>query len=257
MSYPPGPSNPYGQQPPQQPQQPQQPPQQPYGYPQQPPAVPQQPQPGYGYPQQPPAPQGFPQQQGYPPQQAGYPQQGGYPPQGGYPSGYQGGYPGGPVPGMPPYASWGARFGALLLDALIFNLIPGILFIVGYSQLISSALDTSCDYSGTYSSCSSPKTPGSAIVLLLLGALLSFVAALVMCYLEGTKGQTPGKKALGIKVLREIDGQPLGFGMAFVRRLCHGLDGAACYIGFLWPLWDDKKQTFADKIVKSVVVKTQ
>jgi uncharacterized RDD family membrane protein YckC len=253
VSYPPGPNNPYGQQPPQQPQQP-------YGYPQQPPAAPpQQPpaQPGYGYPQQQPAaPQGFPQQQGYP-QQAppqGYPQQGGYPPQGGYPGAYQGGYPGGPVPGMPPFASWGARLGALLIDALIFNLVPGILMIIGYSKLISTALDTTCD--STTGTCSTPSAPGSAIVLLLLGALLSFVAGLVMCYLEGTKGQTPGKKALGIKVLRELDGQPLGFGMAFVRRLCHSLDGAACYIGFLWPLWDDKKQTFADKIVKSVVVKT-
>ncbi|WP_431960230.1 hypothetical protein [Actinacidiphila sp. bgisy160] len=51
MSYPPGPGNPYGQQPPQQP----------YGHPRQPPA-----QPGYGYPVQP-------QPQAQPPY--GYPQQ--------------------------------------------------------------------------------------------------------------------------------------------------------------------------------------
>jgi uncharacterized RDD family membrane protein YckC len=256
VSYPPGPSHPYGQQPPQQPQQPPQQPQQPpYGYPpqqQQPPAGVPQPQQGYGYgypQQQPPAPQGFPQQQGYP----------GYPPQGGYPGGYQGGYPGGPVPGMPPYASWGARVGAYFVDYLIFLLVPMILIIVGYAQMISTIVDStnSCDYSGTYSTCPSPSVPGSAIALLMLGALLSFVGGLVMCYMEGTKGQTPGKKALGIMVLREADGRPLGFGMAFVRRLCHGLDSAACGIGYLWPLWDDKTQTFADKIVKSVVVKTQ
>lgn len=249
MSYPPGPSNPYGQQPPQgqppQPPQPPQQPQQPYGYPQQPPAGVPQPQPGYGYPQQPP----FPQQQGYP---------GG--PGGGYPGYGQGGYPGGPVPGMPPFASWGARLGATLLDGLIFNLIPMGLIIAGYAQIISSAVDdiNNCDVSGTYSTCdTSSSVPGSAVVLLLIGIVLSFVAGLLMCYLEGTKGQTPGKKMLGIMVLREIDGRPLGFGMAFVRRLCHGLDSAACWIGYLWPLWDEKKQTFADKIVKSVVVKSQ
>ena len=49
-------------------------------------------------------------------------------------------------------------------------------------------------------------------------------------------------------------GQPIGFGMAFVRRICHFVDGIICYIGFLWPLWDEKKQTIADKIVSTVVV---
>ena len=42
--------------------------------------------------------------------------------------------------------------------------------------------------------------------------------------------------------------------MAFVRNLCHIIDGAICYIGFLFPLWDAKRQTFADKILATVVV---
>jgi hypothetical protein len=32
------------------------------------------------------------------------------------------------------------------------------------------------------------------------------------------------------------------------------IDGAICGIGWLFPLWDTKRQTIADKIVKSVVV---
>lgn len=248
MTYPPGPNNPYGQQPPQgQPPQgqPPQQPQQPYGYPQQPPAGAPQPQPGYGYPQQPP----FPQQQGYP--QQGYP--GG--PGGGYPApGYgQGGYPGGPVPGMPPFASWGARLGALLIDLLILS--PAfILYGIGESGFVSAT--TSCSTSSAYSSCT-PDYPAYALPLLAIGGLLLFAGGLFFSYLEGTKGQTPGKKALGIAVLREADGQVLGFGMAFVRRLAHTLDSFCCAIGYLWPLWDSKNQTFADKIIKSVVVKTK
>lgn len=65
---------------------------------------------------------------------------------------------------------------------------------------------------------------------------------------EGSSGQTPGKKALGVKVLKEATGQPLGFGMTFVRYLCRYLNGLLCGIGWLWPLWDDKSQTFADKL---------
>ncbi|MEU6082249.1 RDD family protein [Streptomyces sp. NPDC047108] len=221
MSYPPGPGNPYGQ-----PQQPQQPPQgQPYGYPQQQP--------------------GFPQQQGYPAH-----------PGGGY------GQPGMPS-GMPPFASWGSRVGASLVDFLISGLVPMVLMIAGYVQIIGDTLDSASDCDAGDQACidaaaqSTAEGSGGALALILIGALLSLVASLWLIYKEGKTGQTPGKKAMKISVLREADGQPLGFGMAFVRRLCHALDGMACYIGFLWPLWDEKKQTFADKIVKSVAVRSQ
>ena len=40
---------------------------------------------------------------------------------------------------------------------------------------------------------------------------------------------------------------------AFLRDLVHILDGVA-YVGYLWPLWDDKRQTFADKIMRTIVI---
>ena len=48
-------------------------------------------------------------------------------------------------------------------------------------------------------------------------------------------------------------GQPVGPGTAFVRALCHVLD-SILYIGYLWPLWDDLRQTFADKIMGTLVM---
>jgi uncharacterized RDD family membrane protein YckC len=71
---------------------------------------------------------------------------------------------------------------------------------------------------------------------------------------QGTTGQTIGKQVVGIKLIREQDGQPVGPGMAFVRGIAHILDSIPCEIGFLWPLWDAKKQTFADKVCSTVVV---
>ena len=49
-------------------------------------------------------------------------------------------------------------------------------------------------------------------------------------------------------------GEPIGGGMAFARDICHILDSLACYIGWLFPLWDARRQTFADKIISTVVV---
>ncbi len=66
--------------------------------------------------------------------------------------------------------------------------------------------------------------------------------------------QSWGNKALGLSLIGEATGQPIGFFMAFVRDVCHILDSLTCYIGWLWPLWDAKRQTFADKIIHTVVI---
>lgn len=59
---------------------------------------------------------------------------------------------------------------------------------------------------------------------------------------------------VGLRLISEATGEPIGAGMAFVRDICHILDSLACYIGFLFPLWDAKRQTFADKIIHTVVI---
>jgi uncharacterized RDD family membrane protein YckC len=212
-------------------------PQQPYGYPQQP-AYPQQGpygQPAYGQPS------GHP---GYPQQQNPY----------GYPAGPQGG----PLPGMPPLAGWGSRLGATLLDGLMFFLIPYGLFMAGYLRLAAKISDRwkDCDKVGIpHDSCPTPKAPGGSVAMMLIGALLMLAVGIFLIHREGRTGQTPGKRIVGIRLLREYDGSTLGFGLAFGRRLLHVLDSLACGIGYLWPLWDDKRQTFADKIVHTVVIK--
>lgn len=71
---------------------------------------------------------------------------------------------------------------------------------------------------------------------------------------QGQTGYTIGKGIVGIKLLSVETGQPVGAGMAIARYFVHFLDAIPCYIGFLWPLWDAKKETFADKVLKHAVV---
>ena len=73
-------------------------------------------------------------------------------------------------------------------------------------------------------------------------------------YLGGTTGQSFGKRALSLRLISEQTGQPIGPLMAFVRDICHILDSVACYVGWLFPLWDAKRQTFADKIINTIVI---
>jgi hypothetical protein len=39
-----------------------------------------------------------------------------------------------------------------------------------------------------------------------------------------------------------------------VRQIAHYVDQLICYIGYLFPLWDDKRQTIADKLMSTVCV---
>lgn len=191
------------------------------GYGQQQPGYGQQ-QPGYGqdYGQQQP---GYGQQPAY--GQQGYGQQPGYGQPGYGQQGYGAGY------GQGQYAGWGSRVGAYLIDALIVGVPYGILY--GIGGAIGGV---------------------AGALFLFLGLVVAVGLLLWLVHMEGTTGQTIGKKTLNIRLISEETGQHIGFGMAFVRKIAHFLDGVVCYIGYLWPLWDDKSQTFADKICKTVVV---
>lgn len=84
---------------------------------------------------------------------------------------------------------------------------------------------------------------------------LAFIAYVVYNrWILGGQGQSLGKKVLGMMLLSEETGQPIGTLNAFLRDICHVVDSIICYVGYLFPLWDPKRQTIADKIMKTVVV---
>ncbi|MFE3256718.1 RDD family protein [Nocardia sp. NPDC059091] len=234
-----------------------------YGAPQQQPAY-GAPQPGYGAPQ--PA-YGAPQpaygapQPGYDAQSPyGAPQQPAYgAPQPAY-GAAQPAY-GAPQPGYAPfggygaqYASWGARVGAYLIDGAIWMLPGAILRTIAVTAGTSKV---QCSVTpGTYhTSCTGGGMNAVGVICLLLAFVVGVAGLLFISHQEGTTGQTPGKRVVGIRLVRESTGQPVGFGLAIGRRLLHFIDALPCYLGFLWPAWDAKKQTFADKIVSTIVVK--
>ena len=59
---------------------------------------------------------------------------------------------------------------------------------------------------------------------------------------------------LGLKLINEQTGQPIGAMQSFLRELLGGLINQVVYLSYLWMLWDDNKQTLADKIVHSTVI---
>ena len=208
---------------------------------------------------QPPPPGGYP-----PPPPGGYqppPPQGGYPPppqQGGYPPPPPGapGYPpppAPPVPAMPKeaYTPWITRVLAWLIDNVPVFIVLGIAYGIAFGTADNQCINNGGDYDyGVY--CTSSF---GAIGVILLG--LGYIAALAYWvwnwgYRQGTTGSSIGKSIMKFKVVSEKTWQPIGFGLSLVRQLAHIVDGAVCYIGYFFPLWDAKRQTLADKIMTTV-----
>jgi len=67
------------------------------------------------------------------------------------------------------------------------------------------------------------------------------------------KGQTPGKKLLGIQVIR-LDNQPLNLWESFGRYGGYGAGLATGLLGFLQVFWDPNRQAIQDKISETLVI---
>ncbi len=67
------------------------------------------------------------------------------------------------------------------------------------------------------------------------------------------KGSTPGKKLLGIRVVR-LDGQPVSWWHAFERAGGYAAGLATGLLGFAQVYWDPNRQAIHDKVAGTVVV---
>ena len=83
-----------------------------------------------------------------------------------------------------------------------------------------------------------------------LGAL-AFVAGIVFLFIYFPffwvrSGQTPGMRLMGIKVVRDKDGGPIGWGSAFLRLIGYWISAIVFYLGFIWIFIDKRKRGWYD-----------
>ena len=155
----------------------------------------------------------------------------------------------------------GARLGAAVLDALIVALmwVPGIVAIAAGPRRITTCSvdeDGNVTFGESINSLCEVPTNGTIAVAVLLGLLSLAATVLYFTLPVGRSGQTVGKRAAGVRVVDANNGLAIGPARALGRYLFSAfVSGNVCLLGYLWALWDDRKQTWHDKIVNSVVVK--
>jgi hypothetical protein len=99
---------------------------------------------------------------------------------------------------------------------------------------------------------------GIGLLLTLVGWVFSVAAQIRLLIQRGHLGYDAGDAVTKQRLVRANTMAPLGSGWSvFGRSIVHIVDAIPCGLGFLWPIWDSKRQTFADKILSTVVVPDQ
>jgi uncharacterized RDD family membrane protein YckC len=70
-------------------------------------------------------------------------------------------------------------------------------------------------------------------------------------------GATPGKSALGMKIVDAKTGQAPGTLRLVVRFLAYFVSAFPLYLGFLWAAVDRRKQGWHDKIARTIVINSE
>jgi uncharacterized RDD family membrane protein YckC len=139
-------------------------------------------------------------------------------------------------------AGFWARLAAAIIDSLVLGVPLGIL-----TSLV-------VDGGGVAVSSGYGYQPDGPAWLNLVGTLIGI--AYYGMLEGGATGQTLGKRVLGIRVVDTATGlPPIGVGRGIGRYFARILSAIPCALGYFWMLWDDRKQTWHDKIVRTYVVK--
>lgn len=133
---------------------------------------------------------------------------------------------------------FGRRLIAILIDGILLGFFSFLVaFVIGFVGIFVQMFN--------------PYEPlPLAPLIVICGAILSVI------YYVGywsKSGQTLGKSLLGIKVVSK-DGSSLSGGKAFLRYIGYIVSGIILSIGFIWVVFDRKRQGWHDKIAGTYVI---
>ncbi len=150
-----------------------------------------------------------------------------------------------------PVATFADRIAPAIVDGVIMAL-PAVIAAIAAVVIWTTAATADAD--GRLTIDTGTAVGGGTVVF--LGLLLTLALWLWnRVFRMGRTGQSVGKSLFGLRLIGARDGLPTGPGLAFVRELVSGLANSVVYLSYLWMLWDEDRQTLADKAVMSTVIR--
>lgn len=140
------------------------------------------------------------------------------------------------------------RAAAYGIDKLILQIFSVILYVMGL--LIQGGNQPVYSYGGDQDLFGGLVDTQAILIYYGMALLLDMI---YFTWFHGLIGQTPGKILLRLRVEQET-GEPMTFGLAFLRWVGYLVSKLALYLGFIWIAFDRRKQGWHDKIAGTVVV---
>ncbi|WP_375460469.1 RDD family protein [uncultured Enterovirga sp.] len=147
-----------------------------------------------------------------------------------------------PQPEALTFAGFWVRVGAYLIDAIILSVVNAVMF---------GAFASSLTGPGPSSDPANVQF-GSVVTVSVLSML---IPALYTIGFWLSSGATPGKMALGLRVVSSDAGAPISTGQAIGRFFGYFVSSLVFGLGFLWVAFDIRKQGWHDKLASTVVVR--
>ena len=142
-----------------------------------------------------------------------------------------------------------SRLIAFVLDMVFINLINLVVLI---------AINLTINFFSTGTLGSSPAIQNIINFIVtnliwLAGIFSTFFGAIYFIFFWVISGFTPGKALLGLRVVRS-DGQRLHLGRAVLRLIGYFIAALPLFLGFVWILFDNRRQGWHDKIARTYVI---
>lgn len=141
------------------------------------------------------------------------------------------------------YGGFWIRFVARLIDGAILG-IAGLLLRLPLMLMLGIGMGRG--YTFGMSHAVGAVTGVSLLVNLALGMAYEV-------YFVSMRGATPGKMALGLKIIR-ADGSPVPPGLALGRYFAHWISGITLFIGYIMAGFDSQKRALHDRICETRVI---
>lgn len=143
------------------------------------------------------------------------------------------------VPGPPPHTLAGflPRLGGAVIDGVLLAIVSWVLRLLVGPDLFALGLPPPLSW-----------LFGDSLV----GALVN--AAYFTFFHATAAGQTVGNRLLGLRVVDLRDGGPIPWQRALARWAVSHVSALVIGIGYLWMLWDPRRQTWHDMVAGTLVV---
>ena len=134
-----------------------------------------------------------------------------------------------------PYAGFGVRFLGSLIDGFLLNIV---------NSLLAGVTDGFGKADG--------ELFGMRWTNYLIGMAIGI--AYTTIFLGSPSGQTVGMRVMQIRVIDADTGGRVDYGRCVIRYFVAIVSGVAFLLGYLWMLWDPRRQTWHDRAAGTIVV---